>query len=88
MDEAVRRALSGESPGQNPPPLRADGGAAGGANGGDGRGGRGGGDGGAEEAKADVKAQAGGEGDGGGDGRRGSGAVADEKVRSESEPVA
>lgn len=80
FDEAVRRALSGESPAQNPPLLRANGDTANGGSRGDGRGARGGDDGGAaEETKAEVKGRSG-EGDGGGDGRRGSGAVADEKV--------
>lgn len=77
----MRRALSGESPGQNPPPLRTNGDAANGGSGDDGRGARGGdGGGAAEETKAEVKVRHG-EGDSGGDGRRGSGAVADEKVR-------
>eukprot|EP00752_Nemacystus_decipiens_P005989 g5408.t1 len=85
FDEAVRRALSGESPGQNPPPLRAEGGSGSGS-GGDGRGARvGDGGGGAEETKAEVKVRSG-EGDGGaGDGRRGSGAVADEKASAKQE---
>lgn len=77
----MRRALSGEPPGQNPPPLRTAGDTAnsGNDNRGDSRGARDG-DGGAEETKADVKARGGGEGGRGGDGRRGSGGVADEKV--------
>lgn len=79
FDEAVRRALSGESPGQNPPPLRESGSVATGGSdsrgGNDSRGDQGGGGGGGgdvQEAKAEEKVQGGG-GGGGGGGRRGSG---------------
>ena len=83
FDEAVRRALAGESPGQSPPPLRGDGDTASAGRGGDGRGSRGGDGGGAEEeSKADAKGRSGGDADGGGDGRRGSIGAADEKVRA------
>ncbi len=99
VDEAVRRALSGESPGQNPPPLRESGSVSnGGSRGGsDSRGDQGGGGGGdAGEAKAEEKGQGGGGGRGGGsrrgsveegvEGRRASASSggADEKVRAEA----
>ncbi|CAN0462862.1 unnamed protein product, partial [Ectocarpus sp. 12 AP-2014] len=53
FDEAVRRALAGEPPGRNPPPLRADGGAPGPTGGGSAAAGRGGS--GGEESKAEAK---------------------------------
>ncbi|CAN0515637.1 unnamed protein product, partial [Ectocarpus sp. 12 AP-2014] len=74
FDEAVRRALAGEPPGRNPPPLRADGGPPGPTGGGSAAAGRRGS--GGEESKAEAKGGGAGGGGGGGKGGAGGGGAA------------